>query len=48
MRAFDVPTIEARECLLAWVLVLICVVLLFMQAPHGGGFYWSDRRVMRG
>ena len=42
MRAFDVPTIEARERLLAWALVLICVVLLFMQAPHGGAFYWSD------
>lgn len=42
MRAFDVQTIEARERLLAWALVLICVVLLFMQAPHGGAFYWSD------
>jgi hypothetical protein len=35
-------SISARERLLAWALVLLCVALLFSQAPHGGAFYWSD------
>jgi len=36
------PIIEVRERLLAWLLVICSVVLLFLQAPHGGDFYWSD------
>ncbi|MBS0467513.1 MAG: glycosyltransferase family 39 protein, partial [Proteobacteria bacterium] len=36
------PTIAASERLLAWALVLLCVVVLFTQAPHDGAFYWSD------
>lgn len=36
------PHIAVRERLLAWALVLLSVVLLFAQAPHGGAFYWSD------
>lgn len=42
MPRLDVPIIDTRERLLAWTLVLVCVVLLFVQAPHGGAFYWSD------
>lgn len=38
----DLPAIQTRERLLAWLLALACVALLFMQAPHGGDFYWSD------
>lgn len=38
----DTPAIHAPERLLAWALVLVCVALLFAQAPHGGAFYWSD------
>jgi hypothetical protein len=38
----DTLSIHAREHLLAWVLVLVCVALLYAQAPHGGDFYWSD------
>lgn len=44
----SLPTLESqsyiasRERIVAWLLVLICVLLLFAQAPHGGAFYWSD------
>ncbi len=38
----DTLAIHAAERLLAWALVLVCVALLFAQAPHGGAFYWSD------
>ncbi|ART54012.1 4-amino-4-deoxy-L-arabinose transferase [Acidovorax carolinensis] len=38
----DTLAIHAPERLLAWALVLVCVALLFAQAPHGGAFYWSD------
>ena len=37
----DTLAIHAAERLLAWALVLVCVALLFAQAPHGGAFYWS-------
>ncbi len=42
MSRFEVPMITARERLLAWAAVLLSVLLLFAQAPHGGDFYWSD------
>jgi len=38
----EMPAIDRRERLLAWALALACVLLLFVQAPHGGDFYWSD------
>lgn len=38
----DTLSIQAPERLLAWLLVMVCVALLFAQAPHGGAFYWSD------
>jgi hypothetical protein len=34
--------VARRERMLAWLLVIISVLLLFAQAPHGGAFYWSD------
>jgi 4-amino-4-deoxy-L-arabinose transferase-like glycosyltransferase len=42
MPLLTLPTIASRERLLAWALVLLSVVLLFAQAPHGGAFFWSD------
>ena len=42
MPSTDWRTIGRQERLLAWALVLACVLLLFAQAPHGGAFYWSD------
>lgn len=38
----ETQEIDARERLLVWLLTLACVALLFLQAPHGGDFYWSD------
>lgn len=42
MPGTDWRPIGRQERLLAWALVLACVLLLFAQAPHGGAFYWSD------
>jgi 4-amino-4-deoxy-L-arabinose transferase-like glycosyltransferase len=36
------PPIKRSQWAIAASLVLVCVVVLFLQAPHGGSFYWSD------